>query len=250
MSSPPNTRCRRWGITLSSGKGGSLSAALPKSMPRRGVRRRAPPRSRRARRAGPRKRPRRQRARAPPGRARRAPRPRRGCSPALPCRAISRSASSRSPSRWSPWPMTRAQKSRSAGVAAATARITGSVILRSRKSSPMFLPSAGAEPAVVEQVVGDLEGDAERVAVVAQRPHLRARARRRSPRRPRSRRRTAPRSCRAPPAGRSPRSVARLAAAVSCSTSPSAITAEALARMSSTRSEPVSTISWKARANR
>jgi hypothetical protein len=44
--------------------------------------------------------------------------------------------------------------------------------------------------------------------------------------------------------------VARFAAAVSCSTSPSAMVAAAFARMSSTRSEPVSTISWKERAKR
>ena len=155
------------------------------------------------------------------------------------------SASSRSPSRWSPFSITRTQKARSSASACATALITGSVSLRSRKSSPVFLPIAASRAAVIQQVIDDLEGDPKRVAVVAQRRDLRLGRARRSRRPPRSRPRTAPPSCRARPADRSARPSRRSCAAVSCSTSPSAIVAAAFARMSSTRRLPVSTISWK-----
>ena len=67
------------------------------------------------------------------------------------------------------------------------------------------LAECGAQTAIVEQVVDDLEAHPQRVAIGRERAHLRLRARRRSPRRPPPPPRRAPRSCRAPPAGRSPR---------------------------------------------
>ncbi len=63
-----------------------------------------------------------------------------------PWRAMIAIASARSPSRWSPFSITRTQKARSSASAFATALITGSVSLRSRKSSPVFLPIAAALP--------------------------------------------------------------------------------------------------------
>ena len=93
-------------------------------------------------------------------------------------------------------PITRSQNSASRAPVRAMARISGSVALPSRKSSPAFLPSVSAEPGVVERVVGELEGEAEVLAVAAQRGGAARRQRRPTPRRPRPRRRTARRSSR------------------------------------------------------
>ena len=125
----------------------------------------------------------------------------------------------------------RRQKARSVSLPRAKASSTGRVILPSRKSSPTLLPSSAWRGAVVERVVDQLEGDAQIVAVGGQRRLLGRRAvgdhgadlaggaeqgRRSWPRSPRDR----------------PASVVAVSLAViSCCTSPSAITAEAVERI-------------------
>ena len=117
----------------------------------------------------------------------------RGCraAPSAPAPARGRRRAGR------PCRSTRLQKSRSAAPPAARARITGSVILRSRKSSPVFLPRSALD-ARRSRAGRRRSGRRSR----ARRRRRRARApappaRRRPRRRPRSPRRRAPRSCRA-----------------------------------------------------
>ena len=62
----------------------------------------------------------------------------------------------------------RSQKASSRPRVRAMASSSGRVALPSRKSSPAFLPSASDDAAVVERVVGQLEGQAEVQAVGAQ----------------------------------------------------------------------------------
>ena len=64
-----------------------------------------------------------------------------------PWRSSSTLACSRSPSRWSSFSMVRFQNSRSTVRPRRKARITGRVILPSRKSSPTVLPSSASRPA-------------------------------------------------------------------------------------------------------
>ena len=82
-----------------------------------------------------------------------------------PCRAISRSASSRSPSRCSPRPIVRAQNARSAGVGRGHGADHRERHLALAEVVADVLAERGGDAAVVEQVVGDLEGDPERVAI-------------------------------------------------------------------------------------
>ena len=127
---------------------------------------------------------------------------------------------------------------------------TGSVILPSRKSSPTVLPSRACSAPVVERVVDQLEGDAEVLAVGRQRVLVGLAAGRPPRRRPGRRRGTGRPSWRRSSRDRLLRCVPVSLAVISCATSPSAITADALARIARTRSEPSATISWKARENR
>ena len=100
--------------------------------------------------------------------------------------------------------------------------------------------AGGARVALpVEQIVGDLEGDAERVAVGSERLDIRLGG-------------TCDEAADLGRGGEEGRGLAadRLRAAVSCMTSPSAMVAAASERISRTRSEPVAVISWKERAKR
>ena len=63
----------------------------------------------------------------------------------------------------------RAQKARSAALPRAKARITGKVILPSRKSSPWPLPMVSRVARIIDRIVDQLEGDAEVAAVRLQR---------------------------------------------------------------------------------
>ena len=57
------------------------------------------------------------------------------------------------------------QKARSSSLPRALARITGSVILPSRKSSPLALAHGGLVGRIIDRVVDQLEGDAEVAAI-------------------------------------------------------------------------------------